>query len=102
MTLYNFKVYSGTRIYCKVIATLALANTSIASHNYHWYFVVRMFKIYSLSTFGGHNTVFFTIIIMLDIRYSEVLNFITGDVYLGPASLPVLRSPSLVTITRFL
>ena len=31
-------------IYCSVITTVALANTSIASHNYHFFFVVRMIK----------------------------------------------------------
>lgn len=32
-----------------MITTLVFANTSIISQNYHFFFVVKMFKIYSLS-----------------------------------------------------
>ena len=36
---------------------MALPNTSIMSHNNHFFFVVRTCKIYSLSKFQIHNTV---------------------------------------------
>lgn len=35
----------------RMIATIALANTCIASHNYHFFFMVRTFKICSPSNF---------------------------------------------------
>lgn len=37
----------NTFIYCKMITTIALANTSILSHNYNCFTVVRIIKIYS-------------------------------------------------------
>ena len=33
---------------CKMITMLALANTAITSHNYHFFFAVRTCKNYSL------------------------------------------------------
>ena len=33
----------------KIITTIALANTFITAHSYHFFFVVRTFQIYSLS-----------------------------------------------------
>lgn len=50
ITLCNFKLYicwCDVLIYCKMIATIAIPNTSILSHNYHFSFVVRTVKIYS-------------------------------------------------------
>ena len=47
-----------------MITTIALANTSITSRNYHFSFVVRTFKI-SLSTFHMYNTVLLAIITRL-------------------------------------
>ena len=34
-----------------MITTLALVNTSVMSHNYHFFFMVRICKSYSLSNF---------------------------------------------------
>ena len=51
ITLYKFKVYScwfDTFMNCKMIATTVLATTSIHSHSYHFFFVVRTFKAYSI------------------------------------------------------
>ena len=42
-----------TLTYCNMITTIMLANTSIMSHNYHFFFVVRIFKIFSLNKFQG-------------------------------------------------
>ena len=39
------------------MTTIALANTSITSHNYQFFLVVRTFKIYSLSNLQVYNTV---------------------------------------------
>ena len=43
--MYNFKV-DLLHIYCDIIATVVLANTSIILHNYHFFCVVRTIKIY--------------------------------------------------------
>lgn len=51
--------------YCEMITTMVVANTSIISNNYHFLFVVRTFKIHSLSNFQIYTAVLFTIIIML-------------------------------------
>ena len=48
-----------------MIIIIALATTSILSHNYHFFFVVRTSKIYSLSNFQVYNTVLLTVITML-------------------------------------
>lgn len=37
-----------TFIYCNMIATIVLANTSVISHKYHFFFVVQIIKIESL------------------------------------------------------
>ena len=39
------------------ITILALANTSITAHNYHFFFVVEIIKILSLSKFDVDSTV---------------------------------------------
>ena len=59
---------------------LALANTSIISHNYHFLFVVRTFKIYSLSNLQVYNTVLLTIITILDIRSPVFIHLIPVSV----------------------
>lgn len=43
---------------CSMITPIVLANTSVASHNYHFFFlcVVRTLKIKSFSNFGIYNT----------------------------------------------
>ena len=61
--------------------TVGLANTSIMSHNFHFFFVVRLFKIYSLSNFHVHNTVLLTIITMLYIRFPELIHLTAGSWY---------------------
>ena len=61
-----------------IIATLA--NTSVMSHNYHFFFVVGIIKILSLSTSDVYNTVLLSLITILGIRSSELI-------YLQVASL---------------
>lgn len=36
-------------MYCKMITTIALATSAILSRNYHFFFMVRTFKVYSLN-----------------------------------------------------
>ena len=57
-----------TFIYCNTISTTALANTSITSHNYHFFFVVRTLKIQCLSNLEIYTTALLTTIPMLCIR----------------------------------
>lgn len=65
-----------TCIYCNMITTMVLANTSIASHNYHFFFLGRTFKIYYISNFQMYPTVLLTIIIMLYIRCLELIHLL--------------------------
>ena len=44
-------------IYYQIITTVGSVNTSITSHKYHSFFVVRTFNIYTLSNFQVYNTV---------------------------------------------
>ena len=53
-------------IYCKVITTVGLANTSITL--YHFFFGVGTFKDYYLSNIQVYNAVLLTILTMLYIR----------------------------------
>lgn len=53
-----------TFTYCNMITTLALVNTSNSSHNCHFFFVMRIITIYSLSNFEVSSTVLLTIITM--------------------------------------
>ena len=58
ITFWKVKVYSvmvDTCIYYKMITTIRLYNTTVMSHNY-LSFLVRWFKIYSLSNFELDNT----------------------------------------------
>ena len=48
-------------MYCNMIATVGLANTSLMSHNYDFFFD-GTFKIYSSSNFEVHDTVLLTTI----------------------------------------
>ena len=62
-----------------MITTIALANAFIISHNYHFFFVVGIYKIYCLSIFQVKNTVLLTIITMLYIRLLELICLVSGS-----------------------
>ena len=64
-----------------MIATIALANASILSHNYYFFFVVRTFVIYFLGYIQVHNTVLLVIITMFYIQFPELTPLITGSLY---------------------
>ena len=52
----------NTFMYCNMITSVALAKTSITPHSYHFVFVVRKTKIWSLSNHEVYNTLLLTII----------------------------------------
>lgn len=59
ITLCKLKVctcWLDVLIYCKMITIIALANTSLTSHNCHFFFVTETFKIYIHSNFQVYNT----------------------------------------------
>lgn len=81
-------------IYCNIIITVVLVNTSITSHNY-FFFGVRTFKIYSLSKFLICNTAVLNIVTMLyvrslDLTYPAYLELCT----LWPTSAHSVHSPA--------
>ena len=54
ITFCEFKMYDvlfDTLTYCNIIITITLSNTSVISHNYHFFFVLGTFKIYSPKNF---------------------------------------------------
>ena len=65
-----------------MITPVVLADTSVLSHNYHFFFVVRTFEIYFLSNLQVYNTVFLAIITMLYIPSPELVILITGNLCL--------------------
>lgn len=72
-----------------MIAVTACANTSIPSHNYHFYFVVRTFKISSLSNFQGY-----PIVLLSLLHYTlDTQKFFTSRNNLEPTSLHFPQSP---------
>ena len=44
-------------IYCEMTDTIKLVNTSVTSYSYFFLYVVRIFKIYSLSNFHVYNSI---------------------------------------------
>ena len=79
----------------KMITTIVFTNISITFHNYHFFFVVRTFKIYALSSFQVYNVILLTVITMLYIRSPEVTHLIFGSVYsvMNISPFPLLSSP---------
>lgn len=70
ITMCKFKLYNcqfDSFLYWKMTTTIVMANTSLLSHNYHFLFVMRIFKVYSRVC----NTLLLTIFTMLCIRATE-------------------------------
>ena len=91
ITLCKFKMYKvliWSFIYCKMITTVGLVNTCIPSHNYHFFFVVRIFKIYSLSLFQVYinNILLLTIITIPYTRPPELTHLICPLINIFPLS----------------
>ena len=86
VTLYKFKVYKILIWYTYMLQNYAvgLPNTSIMSHNYQFFFMVRLFKICSLATFQ-YITVLLTITTTLYLRFPESVHLITlTNIYASP------------------
>lgn len=67
-----------------MITTTALANTYTTSPNYHFFLVVRTFKIYSLGTFQVCNTVLLPLVTMPYIRSIPRTCLKTGSLNISP------------------
>ena len=74
------------------MTTVELVNTYTMSHNC-FFFMVRTFKIESLSNFQLYNTVPLTIITMLYIRAAEFIHLLTASVYPLTNIFPFPSSP---------
>lgn len=72
-----------------MITILALANTSILPHNYHFFLMVRTFKICSLSI-----SQILAIITMLYVGSPEFVNLITGNLYPLTNYFPIFPTPN--------
>ena len=57
---------------------VASAHTSITSHNYCFFFVVKTLTVYSVSNFQACITVLSTVITRLHFSSSELIHLITG------------------------
>lgn len=85
--------------YFKINTTVGLINASIPSHNY-FYFFMRTFQIYILTSFQIQNTVLLTVITIvteyLYVRSPERIHLINGSLPSWPASphCPHLSDPS--------
>lgn len=64
-----------------MITTVALANSSLMSHKYHFSCVVKTSKILSFNSSEDYNTVILTIITMLDIRSLEFIYLLGASLY---------------------
>ena len=81
-----------------MITITASVNTSIMSRDYHFFFfVVRIFKIWSLGNFEVYNSVLLIIIIMLCIRSPELIHLLTGNLYPLTNTSPIPCLQPLVT-----
>ena len=77
-----------------MIATVTLASTSILSQSYHFFFVVRTFKVQALRNFPGYHTELVTITVLYfnSSKFILQLAFVCFDQYL-PIPPPAV-SPS--------
>ena len=86
VSLRYMKWWFDVCIYCEMITTVRLVNTSITSDSYHLcmcecVYVVRLFKIYSLINFQVYNMVLWTIVNMW-VHYSpELTPLLTISLY---------------------
>ena len=80
-----------------MIPNTALANTCIMSHNYHSFFMVRTFNVFSLSNFQVYNTVLLAIISMLYINQNLFILELKVCIY----QTSCLPFPQLLTTTFY-
>ena len=67
---------------CEMITTIVLADIFVTSYNYHFIFVVRTFRIHSLSNFKIYNTILLPLMTMKYIRYPELIHLVIQSLYL--------------------
>ena len=83
-TLCKFKVYNMMfwciYIYGEMITT-RWVNISIIPHSYHFFCLVRIFKIYYLNNFSSISTVLLTIVTMLYITSPELIYHLTKSLH---------------------
>ena len=83
--------------YYATITTIALADTSIVSHNYRLFFVVRTLEVYSLNNFQVYNMVLLAIITRIYTRSLELTHLITGNLCILCPTAGDTTSPSNYT-----
>ena len=83
----------GTNIYCKMITTRGLANTSITSCNFLFVRVVRMLKICFPSNLQVYHVVLISVVTMLYISSPELVyliwNFVSFKQHLSTSPIPI-------------
>ena len=93
-------------IHCSITTTIvALADTSIISHNYHFFFEVRTIRIQSLSKFAVHSTVLLTIMTVMTrlcIRSPELTHLLTLSLDLETSSQFPAPTPGIYHSNLFL
>ena len=101
-TMYWLDVF----IHCSITTIIvALADTSIISHNYHFFFEVRTIRIQSLSKFAVHSTVLLTIMTVMTrlcIRSPELTHLLTLSLDLETSSQFPAPSPGIYHSNLFL
>ena len=73
--------YIYTLIYCQMMTSVVLRNTSVTSQNHQLFFVVRTFKTYSFSNSQASSTVLQTIITILYMRPPKHIYLTTEIMY---------------------
>ena len=100
--MYERKGADLRHIYGKIITTIALGATSNLSHDYHFFFVVGTFKIYSRSSIQIYNTALLATVTTLNIRPPEFVNPITGSLYSLTSNSPFPPPPQLLATSTLL
>ena len=77
-----------------MITTMALANTSILSHNYHFFLAVKTFKNSPFSNFQVRKTRGLAIITMLYINFLGIINLKSECLYPWSSISPLPPTPS--------
>lgn len=85
---FNKTCWFDTLVYCKMITTIVLVNTLVTSENYHFFFLMGIFTIYSLSNFRVYDTVYR--LITLEPQNSFILYL---EVYVFWSTSPLVPSP---------
>ena len=73
--------WSDTFINCKMITIITLANTSILSHNYNCFTVVRIIKIYSLQYPRHFDMLHFHFHLFWDISWFTLISSLTHSLF---------------------